>query len=271
VEDGFTRIANELFSALIQAPMTDRERRVALAVVRLTYGWNKKADRIADSQLSEIAGMPRQKVNKVKQQLIAKKIIKSEGSGHGILSINKHFDQWDFGAKHTPIQKGDKRGDTVTHEGDKVCTPRGCTPKTEDMNTLSNERERIGEPTRDASVGDKPKSKTLPDCPHNEILDLWAEVMPDKRQPAKNLWQGTERARHLAARWKAGFSIKHERTGEPLYTTREEGIAWWGRFFQFLRKSEFLMSDHRWFGLQWVVKRENFVKIMELAYHGGNA
>lgn len=132
-------------------------------------------------------------------------------------------------------------------------------------NTSSNEEVRIG---AQESQPEKPNSN-LPNCPHNEIIDLWAEIMPDKPQPSKNMWQGTERARHLAARWKAGFTIKHERTGEPLYTDLETGIAWWGRFFRFLRKSEFLMGDNRWFKLAWVAKRENFVKIMEMDYHDG--
>lgn len=269
VEDGYTRIANELLEALITAPLTDRERRVALAVIRLTYGWNKKADRIADSQIADVAHLPRQKVNKVKQQLVAKKVLKIEGAGHGLLSINKHYDEWQLTAQHTPKQKGDKRGDNVTHGGDKVCTPRGCTPKTQDSNTSTNVEERIGKPTRDESeVQSKTSEPQLPNCPHNEIIDLWAEIMPDKPQPAKNLWQGTERARHLAARWKAGFTIKHERTGEPLYTDLQSGIEWWGRFFKFLRKSQFLMGDNRWFKLAWVIKRENFVKIMEMDYHG---
>ncbi len=266
VEDGYTRIANELFEAIITAPLTDRERRVAMAVMRLTYGWNKKADRIADSQIADVCHLPRQRVNKVKQDLIAKKVIKVEGPGHGLTSLNKHFDEWELTARHTPISGGDKKGDTVTHGGDKVCHSRGCTPKTKDRLTTSYEVEGTAsaEPQQSASA-----KSSLPACPHMEILDLWAEVMPDKPQPAKTMWQNTERARHLAARWKAGFTLKHANTGEPLYTDRESGIAWWGRFFAFLRKSEFLMGDNRWFKLAWVVKRENFVKIMELAYHDG--
>lgn len=270
VEEGHVRIANDLFEALIQAPLTDRERRVAMAVVRLTYGWNKKADRIADSQIADVTHLPRQKVNKIKQQLVAKKVLKIEGAGHGLLSVNKHFDQWEFNAQHTPKSGGDKKGDNVPHGGDKLCTPRGCTPKTKDSNTSTSVEERIGKPKRAvADETEKSSTPALPDCPHNEIIDLWAEIMPDKPQPSKNMWQGTERARHLAARWKAGFKIKHERTGEPLYTDRESGLDWWGRFFRFLRRSEFLMGDNRWFKLAWVAKRENFVKIMEMDYHDG--
>jgi phage replication O-like protein O len=132
VEDGFTRIANELFEALIQAPLTDRERRVALAVVRLTYGWGKKSDRISDSQIADVAHLPRQRVNKIKQNLIAKKVLFVEGAGYGLTGVNKHYDQWNFSSSHQPTKGGDKRGDSVTHGGDKTCHSRGCTPKTKE-------------------------------------------------------------------------------------------------------------------------------------------
>ena len=126
---------------------------------------------------------------------------------------------------------------------------------------------------------DEPKSNDLfgieqpvdrKTCPWEAILDKWAEIMPDKQQPSKNMWQGTSRANDLAQRWKACFSIKHEATGKPLYTTTEEGIEWWGRFFAYMRKSDFLMGkagNARWFKLDWIVKKSNFVKIMENHYH----
>jgi hypothetical protein len=95
--------------------------------------------------------------------------------------------------------------------------------------------------------------------------------MPEKPQPSKNLWSNTARASNLAARWRAGFKIKHELTGKPLYTTKAEGIEWWGKLFRFLRKSDFLMQDHRWFKLDWVANKTNFTKIMEQSYHGSES
>lgn len=106
-------------------------------------------------------------------------------------------------------------------------------------------------------------------CPHHELIDLWAEVMPEFRQHAKNIWAGSKREKDLAARWKAGFNIKHERTGEPLYTDKASGLDWWGRFFRYLRKSQFLMTGQNWLSLEWVSDRENFDSIIEKKYHDG--
>lgn len=106
-------------------------------------------------------------------------------------------------------------------------------------------------------------------CPYEEIIDLWAEVMPEFRQHAKELWAGSKRAADLENRWNAGFVIKHAKTGKPLYSTYEDGVAWWGRFFAFLRKSELLMNGTTWLSLEWIVEREHFDAILEMKYHDG--
>jgi len=272
VEDGFTRTANALVEAFARSPLTSREARVVRVVERMTYGWNKPEDWIAASVISEMTGMSEGKCSETLNGLIRKRVLIRNGGGRSPVRINKDVDQWDFTAQKkrvTPKRKADPDWGKSPQNGVSESPQNGDTPKDrKDITPPSNEGERTGEPERDSPSNEKSSSK-LPNCPHEEILDLWAEIMPEKPQHSKNLWQGTERARHLAARWKAGFTIKHERTGKPLYTTREEGIAWWGKFFRFLRKSEFLMSDNHWFKLAWAVKRENFVKIMELSYHDG--
>lgn len=112
------------------------------------------------------------------------------------------------------------------------------------------------------------------DCPHDEILDIWREVMYDKPQPSKNLWPTSKRASDLASRWKLGFSLKKESTGEPFYVDVNTGLDWWRRFFKYMRKSDFLMGKTAAVGqrefvlkIDWVVNKNNFVKIMENTYH----
>ena len=79
VEDGYTRLANALYEELIGADLTKNQSKVAHAICRKTYGYGKKMDRISDSQLAQITRLPRQKVNKAKNELIAMKVILREG------------------------------------------------------------------------------------------------------------------------------------------------------------------------------------------------
>lgn len=99
VEDGYTRIANELFEAVTSSdvcPITLRQIRIVMAVIRKTYGYQKKVDRISDGQLADATGMSRQNVNTAKRQLLAFGVLYMDGNRIG---VNKHHDQWDFTAK----------------------------------------------------------------------------------------------------------------------------------------------------------------------------
>lgn len=50
-EDGYTAIANEIMEALIAAELSGQEFRIALLVIRKTYGFKKKEDAISLSQM----------------------------------------------------------------------------------------------------------------------------------------------------------------------------------------------------------------------------
>ncbi|WP_299262929.1 replication protein [uncultured Psychrosphaera sp.] len=54
VEEGYVQIANTMVEHLAQLDMSGRMIRVAIAIIRKTYGYNKKKDRITASQLAEV-------------------------------------------------------------------------------------------------------------------------------------------------------------------------------------------------------------------------
>ena len=47
LDNGYLRLANQIQDALCFVELSGREFRVLNAIVRLTYGWSKKEDRIA--------------------------------------------------------------------------------------------------------------------------------------------------------------------------------------------------------------------------------
>jgi uncharacterized protein YdaU (DUF1376 family) len=103
-------------------------------------------------------------------------------------------------------------------------------------------------------------SSKIPPCPHQKIRDLFAEVLPECRQ--SRVWDETDQS-HLRARW----------AEDP----DRQDLAWWRGFFEWIRKSDFLMGktgNERSrppfrLTLRWLVKRENFKKVLdEGKYHG---
>ncbi|KZQ44710.1 DNA replication protein [Klebsiella aerogenes] len=97
IEDGYTRLANALYDELIGADLTKNQSKVAHAICRKTYGFGKKLDRISDSQLAQLTRLPRQKVNKAKNELIEMKVILREGSQIG---PNKNISEWEIEGCH---------------------------------------------------------------------------------------------------------------------------------------------------------------------------
>ncbi|MDC9607185.1 replication protein [Xenorhabdus griffiniae] len=91
VDDGFTRIANELLESIASSDLTARQLKVMLAIIRKTYGFGKKSDRIADSQVAEITGLSRQNVNKAKNELISMRFLIIDGNKIG---VNKATTEW---------------------------------------------------------------------------------------------------------------------------------------------------------------------------------
>ncbi len=53
LENGYLRLANQIRDALCIVELSGREFRVLNAIIRLTYGWSKKSDRIANSLIAD--------------------------------------------------------------------------------------------------------------------------------------------------------------------------------------------------------------------------
>ncbi len=137
IEDGYTRLANALYDELIGADLTKNQSKVAHAICRKTYGFGKKLDRISDSQLAQLTRLPRQKVNKAKNELIEMKVILREGSQIG---PNKNISEWEIEGCHYSgdnvtklVTKGVTK--TVTSLSPKQCHTKETIQKKEINNT----------------------------------------------------------------------------------------------------------------------------------------
>lgn len=97
IEDGYTRIANELFEAICQADFNGGQTKAILAIVRYTYGWNKTEDQISHKQIQELTGIKsRTHLMRILKELEKSRVIKCLHR-HGLPSIiclNKDFEEW---------------------------------------------------------------------------------------------------------------------------------------------------------------------------------
>lgn len=124
MEDGFVRIAHELHQAISRSRMTGRERSIVDAVIRFTYGWQRKEARITGETFAEWTGLDASDCNSVVTELVRRKILFRAGSRSPI-SLNKDYSQWEKprGASRRVKRKADSRGDKHPTRGEEIKTP----------------------------------------------------------------------------------------------------------------------------------------------------
>lgn len=191
LENGYTRLANELLDALISAKLTARQWAVFMAVVRKTYGFNKKDDDIGLSQLASMTGIAKAHVSVAVRELVARRILTREMGTFGHrLGINKKHKTWigvtetvtleaaevpptDGGVEYAPAVTESVTAETLG-EGYQISNP-GVTeevtpPVTESVTTKDN-------PSKD----NLQKTKTFPRSLRERFDIFWA-AYPKKEE-----------------------------------------------------------------------------------------
>jgi hypothetical protein len=127
-------------------------------------------------------------------------------------------------------------------------------------------------------VDQKPEKPAKPEkqeiaCPHEALIDLYAEHLPNLPQPRRSLWPKSAAAKAMQERWRWVMSACHEsgqRKGQRMATTESEGLDWFGRYFAYVAESDFLTGRSGKFtscDLGWLVTLANFTKVLQGNYH----
>ncbi|MDU2021236.1 MAG: replication protein [Leclercia adecarboxylata] len=97
LENGYLRLANQIQDALCIVELSGREFRVLNAIVRLTYGWSKKSDRIANSLIADKTTLKVKHVSEAVLNLAYRNIIIIRRIGQTrYIGINTHLDKWAY-------------------------------------------------------------------------------------------------------------------------------------------------------------------------------
>ncbi|MGM5671575.1 replication protein [Enterobacter hormaechei] len=97
LENGYLRLANQIQDALCFVELSGREFRVLNAIVRLTYGWSKKEDRITNSLIADKTRLAVKHVSEAVLSLAYRNIIKMRRIGQTrYIGINTLLDSWAY-------------------------------------------------------------------------------------------------------------------------------------------------------------------------------
>lgn len=139
LEDGFTRIANELFDAVLAAPFTGREQKVILAVIRLTYGYNKREDAISFGQVALATGIDRRGVIRAMERLLAAHVLTRRTTGPrspSVWAVQKQYQSWSLASG-----AGATREKTVA-SGTQTTSPSGTSTTSASGASATHQRQK---------------------------------------------------------------------------------------------------------------------------------
>ena len=91
IEDGYTRIANEILEELIRRNLSPNQWRVLLYIIRKTYGFQKKADYIANFQIVEATRLCKAVVSRCLKNLGDMQLITRKGK---YIGFQKDWEKW---------------------------------------------------------------------------------------------------------------------------------------------------------------------------------
>lgn len=150
-------------------------------------------------------------------------------------------------------QRNHKEGSTKANGEAPPNTDEGTTKEPQEGNHNIPGSPGNTSPDGDASTAGPPQ------CPHQQIIAAWHEILPEL--PQVRVWND-QRKKHLQSRWRED--------------KRHQSLEFWRGLFAYMRDSPFLMGqvekrDGPPFRatLDWVVKPTNFAKVLERKYHDG--
>ncbi len=116
IENGYTRIANELLEAMCSVRISGNELRIFLYIIRMTYGYSRKSAEISLSDIARAVKMSSENVSKMLKKLIKAGLVDykpNRGIRPRILEVQKDYEKW-----HTDNGKNEQQSETTIAENE---------------------------------------------------------------------------------------------------------------------------------------------------------
>ncbi|MBO3274096.1 replication protein [Pseudomonas schmalbachii] len=257
---GFTRMDNNLYEALIGADLSGRELRVALAIHRLTAGYQVDVARIAASVIADMTSIHREDVSRAICELIRQRVIyRTRGSRSpiGFAPVS----EWSIDQKNTHPHKPK----AVPQRGVSTTSNVALVPhyKESKENLVPSELVAAAPPTSAEQVAEAHATNAPPDRPpqtHSERIPFQKIVDLYNRVCGKHLPQclklNEKRKRNIRKCWNL------ELDGDFPFRSLE---CWEGYFYDCLQNPHWIgYNDRGWRAdLEFVTREDKVLKVLE--------
>jgi phage replication O-like protein O len=156
LENGFTRIANELLEALYRTRLTGGEWDIVMCILRASFGWSKKVAPVSVGEVARRLGKHYSHTKQTVRELITRGILERQAQG---IRIIKDYERW--GGRCSVPGTVERPGDGRGAQGGTVDRPMGGTNfvPTSSLNPTSPKgrqprKESSKEITKENLVGD---------------------------------------------------------------------------------------------------------------------
>lgn len=127
LENGYTRIANELLEAVLKTPFIATHLKIILACWRYTYGFGRKEAELSLSFLANATGMSKRYISEGLNELISSNVLKvvkeSTFNSSRVIAFNKNYEEWRYRDSRTVLQQVNNTS-TVEAEQDTTVEPQ---------------------------------------------------------------------------------------------------------------------------------------------------
>lgn len=188
-EEGYTKIANELLEAFSRLDASGSAWRVFMVVLRKTYGYHKKIDKVSLTQFEAMSGLTRKSVCRGINELTELRVITVEKDGYiNTYQVQKDYSLWDS-VKPVTSDKNDTKSSVKL---DTKSSVRNDTYKrkkdNKDISDKSqknmpwkkyNENDHSDDvPSIDADSGEKVEEVTKPKRHYKEVYEIFRVLGP---------------------------------------------------------------------------------------------
>lgn len=170
VENGYIRIATELWEALVNYRIPGEQRQVLDFIIRKTYGWKKKEDAISITQFEKATGLPRKNICRALSELCRKRVVSGKKATTKVTRycINKKYKQWE--RETVKRGSGKKATGVVAKKPPEVVAKKPPTIDNKDTRTIDKKSKAFSLPSQE-EINEASKKKIT-----NELETVCEEI-----------------------------------------------------------------------------------------------